>query len=130
MQHRKFPDTLNALREAANLTNRELARRAGVPETLICGLQKGSRRVGEANARQIGVALGLTGEELDTFILQAIDTSTRKVLKSAQGFPSTLINFIALQFERAGVLPHLVTECGFSTTEKDKLTLLLSDGRI
>src|SRR3954462_9625491 len=115
MQHGNFSDTLNALREAANLTNRELARRAGVPETLICGLQKGSRRVGEANARQIGVALGLEGEELNAFILQAIDTSTRKVLKSLEGFPATLLNFLALQLEKAGVLPHLVTECGFSS---------------
>jgi transcriptional regulator with XRE-family HTH domain len=126
----RFPETLNQLREQAQLTNRELARLAEVPESLISGLQKGARRVGESNARQIGVALGLTGEDLNNFVLEAIDTSTRKLLKSAQEYPSTLINYLALQLNRVGVTPHLVTDCGFATGGGDKLTLLLADGRV
>jgi transcriptional regulator with XRE-family HTH domain len=128
MQNR-FLETLNTLREDAHLTNRELARRAGVPESLISGLQTGARRVGEANARQIGEALNLTGDDLNSFVLEAIDTSTRKLMKSAQGYPSAILNLIAFQLRRAGVLPDLVKDYRFAGIEQDRVTLLLNDGR-
>jgi transcriptional regulator with XRE-family HTH domain len=128
MQNR-FPETLNTLREDAQLTNRELARRAGVPESLISGLQTGSRRVGEANARQIGRALGLADDDLNTFVLKAIDTSTRKVMKSAQEYPSAILNLVAFRLRRAGVFPDLVKDYCFAGAEQDRVTLLLNDGR-
>jgi transcriptional regulator with XRE-family HTH domain len=126
----RFPETLTAYREQANLTRRGLARGAGVPESLICGLEKGSRRVGEANARQIGEALGLLGSELNDFILQAIDTSTRKLLKQAEAYPAKLINFMATELNRAGIEPELVADCGYTSPDRDNLTLFLADGRI
>lgn len=125
MQNR-FSETLNALREEAGLTITALARRAKVPITLICGLEKGSRRVGEANGRQIGEALGLTGEELDTFVLQAMDTSACKVLKRCQDYPSALVNLVTSHLHRAGILPNAVTDYSLDV---DRVTLLLDNGR-
>lgn len=129
MQHNRFPETLNTLRRSAQLTNRELARKAKVPESLISGLQNGNRRVGETNARQIAHALELTGEQLEDFVLEAIDTSTRKLLKEAQDYPSRLLNLVAHQLRRAGVVPELVTNYTVTGNEQDRVTLLLADGR-
>lgn len=125
MQNR-FSETLNTLRQRAQLTNRALAKRAHVPESLISALQLGHRRVGEANARSIGEALGLEGEDLESFILEAIDTSTRKVMRDAQDYPSVLLNLLAHQLRRAGVLPSLVMDYAFGGGD---VTLLLNDGR-
>lgn len=130
MQDRYFPDTLRSLRMAARLTNRQLASAANVPVSLISGLQTGKRRVGEKNARQIAEALGLTGQELDRFVFEAINTSTRKVLKESQGYPSELLNLLARQLRHAGVLPQEVDRCSISEREPKALTLLLSNGRL
>jgi transcriptional regulator with XRE-family HTH domain len=129
MQHNRFPESLNTLRRRAQLTNRELARKARVPESLISGLQNGNRRVGETNARQIAEALELSGEQMEEFVLQAIDTSTRKLLKDAQGYPSALLNLVASQLRRAGVMPDLVTNYAVAGADQDRVTLLLADGR-
>jgi transcriptional regulator with XRE-family HTH domain len=128
MQNR-FPELLNGLRERNGLSNRELAKRAHVPESLISGLQLGSRRVGETNARQLGEALGLDGDRLEGFVLEAINTSTRKVMRKAVKYPSALLNMMAFQLHRAGVLPDLVTDFVFGGKDSDQITLLLNDGR-
>lgn len=129
MQDRYFSVTLQALRRNASFTNRELAEAAGVPVSLIAGLQSGKRRVGEKNARQIAMALRLSGEELDRFVFEAINTSTRKLLKESQDYPSELLNLFTRQLRRAGILPEQVNQCGFSEREPKALTLQLANGR-
>ena len=125
----RFSDILNAHMVRLNLPGCGVARRAGVPPSLISGLRQGKRRVGEANARQIGAALELQGDELEEFVLMAIDTSTRKVMKQAQGYPSALLNLVASQLRRAGVLPDLVMDYSITGEQNDRVILLLNDGR-
>ena len=130
MNRLTFPQTLQHLRHQADFTNRELAEAAGVPVSLIAGLQSGRRRVGEKNARQIGEALGLKDESLQQFILLAMDTCTRKVLKEAQKYPAQLLNMVAQKLRRAGVLPDHVQLCETSPEDSSDLRLKLSDGRV
>ena len=109
--HKTFGETLTELRTRRNLSNRGLAELAEVPYSLIPGLQSGKRRVGESRARRIGIALGLEGERLEQFVLQAINGCTEKVLKNVMGFPASLINFLPLCLRTAGILPAEVREC-------------------
>ncbi len=106
MNQADFGQLLSDLREQARLTNRELAIMAKVPHSLIAGLQSGSRRVGEFQARKIGKALELKDGALDSFVLNAINTCTDKVLEEAKGYPASFLNMIARQLRLAGVLPQ------------------------
>ena len=106
MSNAEFGKYLSSLRQKANLTNRELAINAKVPHSLIAGLQAGNRRVGEYQARKIGLALNLDGAELDSFILSAVNTCTKKVLQEAKDYPSSFLNMIAKQLRLAGILPQ------------------------
>ncbi|WP_397380032.1 multiprotein-bridging factor 1 family protein [Prosthecobacter sp.] len=105
MNQAAFGQLLSDLREQARLTNRELAIMAKVPHSLIAGLQSGSRRVGEYQARKIGKALELEDGALDSFVLNAINTCTDKVLEEAKGYPASFLNMIARQLRLAGILP-------------------------
>lgn len=125
-----FSLQLQQLRASAKLTNNELAQLADVPESLISGLQNNNRRVGEYQARKIGKALKLSEERLESFILQAINTCTEKVLEEAKGFPAELLNLLAQQLNRAGIRAesiHTFTVVG-DESEQD-VTLHLGNGR-
>jgi transcriptional regulator with XRE-family HTH domain len=129
MQEQVFSRALRFHRQSAGFTNRQLAERAGVPTSLIAGLQSGKRRVGEKNALQIGEALGLYGATLEQFVFDGINTCTRKVLRKSQGFPSQLLNFTASKLLMAGVVPSVVTGCSYSG-DLGTITLKLVDGRV
>ena len=124
-----FSDVLAELRHKAGLTNKQLAEKAGVPRSLIAGLQSGKRRVGEKNARQIAQALNLEGEDLLEFIFMAIDTSTVKVLKDVQGYPAQLINAVGWLLRQSGILPDSVMACTNPDPASGNLTLTLEAGR-
>lgn len=125
-----FSTHLKNLRLQAKLTNHELARRANVPESLISGLQNENRRVGECQARRIGVALMLSGESLEQFIYAAIDTSTEKVLVEAQGYPAAILNFLAVQLNRAGFVAESLRDLAVTGDEHERdLKLTFDDGR-
>ena len=100
-----FSTTLSVLRRRAALTNIQLADRAHVSRSIIPGLQSGKRCVGEFQARKIGAALQLEGKELEAFIFCGINRCTEKILKQAQAYPAELLNLLALQLRRAGILP-------------------------
>lgn len=106
MNQAAFGKLLSDLRERARLTNRELAVMAKVPHSLIAGLQAGSRSVGEYQARKIGKALELKDGALDSFVLNAINTCTDKVLEEAKDYPASFLNMIARQLRLAGILPQ------------------------
>jgi transcriptional regulator with XRE-family HTH domain len=130
MRHQPFSDYLTQLRTSAGLSNRELGVKAEVPRTLIAGLQSGRRRVGEYQASKIGKALGLHNEDLDAFILLAVNTCTEKVLKEAQDYPSTFINLIAKQLRLAGILPHDVANFQVNGNDKEQVVkIYLESGR-
>lgn len=125
----KFPEYLTYLRKQANFTNQQLAEKAGVPRSLIAGLQSGRRRVGEYNARMIGAALGLKDRNLEDFIYQAIDTCTEKVLKDSQAYPAELLNLLAKQLRAVGVLPEQVDQCRVQGNHQASIVALsLKDG--
>ncbi len=126
----QFSSQLHKLRTDAKLTNLELARLAGVPESLISGLQNGNRRVGEYQARKIGRALKLTGNELEQFVYTAINTCTEKVLGDAKAYPSQLLNLVALQLHRAGISADSIFDCDVTGNQHEQdVTLRLGGGK-
>lgn len=130
MVKEKFGDKLSRLRKGRNWTNRQLAANASVPSSLIAGLQAGSRSVGEYQAHKIGLALGLDGPELDSFVLEAVNTCTEKVLSEAKGYPSLFLNFIAKQLRSAGIQPHDLTNFQvIQSVEGPALRMHLDGGR-
>ncbi|HEY3899599.1 MAG TPA: helix-turn-helix transcriptional regulator [Chthoniobacter sp.] len=125
-----FSTQLYRLRTNAKLTNAQLAERADVPESLISGLQNDNRRVGEYQANKIGTALNLHGEQLEQFVLRAIDTSTEKVLKEAREYPAELLNLIAKQLKRAGICAPAIQNFNIEGDESEQhVTLSLDGGR-
>ena len=106
-----FPQRLSRLRRAAKLTNLELSELAPVSRSLIPGLQSGKRCVGPFQATKLGVALGLTGKELDSFIYSGINRSTEQVLLESQAYPAELLNVIAKQLKLAGISPDRIDDC-------------------
>jgi hypothetical protein len=107
-----------------------LARLAEVPESLISGLQNDNRRVGEYQAIKIGKALKLHGEQLEQFIYDAINGCTEKVLNEAKPYPSRLLNLVALQLHRAGILAESISDCTVSSDEFGQdVTLSLGSGK-
>lgn len=131
MNKAAFGKLLSELREKARLTNRELAVMAKVPHSLIAGLQGGSRTVGEHQARKIGLALDLEDRALDSFILNAIDTCTDKVLEESKEYPASFLNMIAKQLRLAGILPQDLKNFQINRDKGDHLLkIYLLDGRI
>lgn len=106
-----FPQLLTQLRLKAGFTNVALAEEAKVSPSLVPGLQSGRRCVGEYQARKLGVALGLSGKDLDAFIFSGIDRCSEKVLMEAQPYPTQLLNLLARQLRRAGVGPEKISRC-------------------
>ena len=131
MRHQPFSDYLTQLRTSAGLSNRELAVKAEVPRTLIAGLQSGRRRVGEYQASKIGKALGLHNEDMDSFVLSAVNTCTEKVLNDAKEYPSSFINLVARQLRMAGISPQTLRNYQVNAIGSDQVVkLYLDDGRI
>jgi transcriptional regulator with XRE-family HTH domain len=125
-----FSSQLSSLRKAVKLTNHELARKADVPKSLIAGLQSGKRRIGELQARRLGAALGLTGSELERFILAAIDTCTEKVLDEAKSYPAEFLNLIARQLRRAGIFADSIVRYVIDGDDSEQsIRLSLGNGR-
>lgn len=128
--HEQFSSHLLKLRTKARLTNEQLAALANVPESLISGLQNNNRRVGELPAIRIGKALNLTGEDLEHFIYLAINTSSRKVLNEAKGYPAQLLNLLAVQLRQAGILAESIRDYAVLGDEHQQdVTLTLNSGK-
>ena len=125
-----FSTLLSRLRRNAKLTNIELAQQARVSRSLIPGLQSGKRRIGEYQARKLGVALGLAGDALDEFILRAIDECSEKLLRASLPYPAPLLNLLARQLRTAGIEPDQVSECVvIEDSDEAEATIHLNDGR-
>jgi len=128
-----FSQRLNALRTRFNLTNAKLADIAKVPESLISGLQSGTRNIGENNARKIGAALGLTEGDLEEFVYLAINNSVERVLHEFKGYPAEVLNLVAMELREAGIGPQAVTKCirnpSLGSGSNPDAALYLKDGR-
>lgn len=107
----------------AGLTNIQLAKRADVPCSLIAGLQSGKRRIGELQARRIGLALGLHGTQFEEFIFEAINQCSEKVLFESRPYPAEVLNIWAKVLRGAGITPEQV-RCAKLTGNEVTLALL------
>ena len=86
--------------------------------------------MGEFQAQKIGLALGLDGPELDSFVMEAVNTCTEKVLSEAKGYPSLFLNFIAKQLRSAGIQPHDLTNFQIiQSVEGPAVRMYLDGGR-
>ena len=125
-----FSNKLNSLRTQRNLTVRELAKLADVPNSLISGLQTENRVIGEFSARKIGVALQLHSEELDDFVYLAVNNCSEKVLKASKDYPVEVINFSAGELYALGILPEKIMHCVRKPPADDaNAALYLNDGK-
>ena len=106
-----FANKLKTLKQARNLSVRELAQQAGVSGGLISGLLHGYRIIGEKTARKIAGALSLQGEELEDFIHSALNNGcTEKVLNASKGFPSEVLNLVAGELNALGISPDRIKQ--------------------
>lgn len=126
-----FSTLLRCLRKDAKFTNAQLANRAEVPPSLISGLQTRKRRVGEFQARKIGRALHLQGEQLEAFVLRAVDTCTEKVLNESAPYPAELLNFLPKQLLQDGVSADAIDGIHVTVArgKPGNIQLFLIDGR-
>ncbi len=128
MKTETFGNRLNTLRKQRNLTVHQLAKLAGVQQSLISGLNSGKRVIGEYTARKIGRALQLDGQELETFVYQAINNCSEKVLDDYQDYPAEVLNLIAGVLESIGIAPGRITACVRKPSDADA-AIYLDDGR-
>jgi hypothetical protein len=116
-----------------NLTVQELADKANLPATLISGLQSSNRHIGENNARRLGLALNLSGRELDTFVYEAINRCSEKLLEDSKKYPAEIINLAAKHLQQLGINGEQVTRCVLKPKLKDgsepDAVVFLNDGR-
>lgn len=125
-----FATKLYNLRTSHHLTSAELAIKANVPPSLISGLQSGNRVIGEYNARKIGKALHLTGDELEEFIYLAISQCSEKVLTASKNYPAAIINLVASKLQEQGILPEKISQCVRRPKKNDAdAALYLDDGK-
>jgi transcriptional regulator with XRE-family HTH domain len=106
-----FAERLNTLRKQRLLTVQELAASAGVPPSLVSGLQSGNRVIGEFVARKLAKALHLDGEESESFVYLAINGCSEKVLQSSKRYPAELLNLIAGELLARGISPDRISHC-------------------
>lgn len=106
-----FANKLSDLRTTRGFTSTELAHRAGVPQSLICGLQKQNRVIGEYAARKIGKALQLSGNELEDFVYLAINDCSDKVLQAFKDYPAEVLNLIAGELKAFGIPANKISRC-------------------
>ena len=124
-----FADALNKLRKANHLTVYELAKRAGVPQSLISGLQTGNRQIGEYVARKLAKVLQLENEELEDFVYLAINDCSEKVLQRSKDYPAEVLNLIAGELHNRGIFPDSIMGCVRKPSSNTDAALYLNDGK-
>jgi len=128
MNTENFGNTLNRIRKQQHLTVHQLAKLAGVPQSLISGLQTNNRVIGEYNARKIGKALQLDGDDLESFVYLAINNCTERVLNEFKSYPAEVLNLIAGVLESMGISPENIKRCIRKHNGADA-ALYLNDGK-
>ena len=122
-----FGTKLNNLKIARGLSSVELAHRAGISEGLLSGLIHDQRVIGEYQARKIGNALQLKGNELEEFVYAAINNCSEKVLASSKKYPARLINLVTAKLQERGIAPDEIHRCVCDGNNADA-SLFLKDG--
>jgi transcriptional regulator with XRE-family HTH domain len=120
-----FKELLREERQRAQLSGKQLAELANVPESLISGLQTGTRRIGEKQAARIANALSLSEPKFSRFIFTAMNESEERLLSCASRYPVEALNFVPLFMNESGVLSSQITQCNI---EKNTLEIGLETG--
>jgi len=133
-----FGERLRALRQAARLTQEELAGRAGMTAAGISAIERGIRtRTYPRTVTALADALGLAGEDRDAFEALAGRAGPGGPLPGpaagAAALPAQLTTFIGRERDRARVRPvlegaRLVTLAGPGGVGKTRLALEVAAG--
>jgi len=128
-----FANTLTAHRNRLNLTVQTLADKAKVNPTLVSGLQNNKRQVGENNARRLGIALNLSGKELENFVYAAINECSEKVMEQNKPYPAEVLNLCAKQLQESGIDGDQISRCVLKPKLQDgrepDAIVYMNDGR-
>jgi transcriptional regulator with XRE-family HTH domain len=73
-EHRRFVNTLRAVREAQGVTQVQLSERLGRNQSYISNIERGQRRLDVIEFMHIAEALGRRASELFPEILKAVKT--------------------------------------------------------
>jgi len=128
-----FANTLTAHRNRLKLTVQSLADKAKVNPTLVSGLQNSRRQIGENNARRLGVALNLSGRELENFVYAAINECSEKIMENCKPYPAEVLNLCAKHLQEQGINADNVTRCVLKPKLQDgkepDAIVYMNDGR-
>jgi hypothetical protein len=108
----EFELHLWSLRDRQHLTLRQLDELSGAPYSMISCLEHGDRAVGGDVAANLATALGLCGEERETFLLMAAATRRKdRLVGYARTLAPELVNFVPRVLARFGVNLEAVDAC-------------------
>lgn len=128
-----FGNTLTTLRNRMNLTVQDLANKAKVNPTLVSGLQNSRRQIGENNARRLGMALDLSGVELENFVYAAINECSEKIMENCKPYPAEVLNLCARHLQEQGIDGEQIDRCVLKPKLQDgrepDAVVYLNDGR-
>jgi predicted transcriptional regulator len=124
--HLTLGECLKKQREKLNITVQAVADRAGVAQSLVSGLQTGSRRCAEDNAKRIAVALEMNEGQQREFVYLALNSSVNRVLQENMAYPAEVLNMVANGLRTAGIGAQQIAQ---ASSEGNISTLLLNDGR-
>ena len=107
---KQFGPHLILKRKEQGMSGRALARKANISESLLSGLQKGDRAIGEKQAKRIATALNLENQEHSDFVFMAMNESRDRLLKSSEDYPVETLNFLPLLLRKMGIYPEMISE--------------------
>jgi transcriptional regulator with XRE-family HTH domain len=128
MKTESFGITLNTLRKQRRLTVHQLAKMAGVHQSLISGLNTDSRIIGEVSARKIAKALGLEGSDQEAFVYLAINNCSDRVLAQFKQYPAEALNLVASVLANSGISAEQIVRFERKPDSSDA-SIYLADGK-
>jgi transcriptional regulator with XRE-family HTH domain len=123
---KQFKDLIKNKRTELNLTSKELSKLSRVSESLLSGLQSGTRRIGEKQAYRIASALGLEEDEHCKFVFAAMNESTQRLLESSRSYPVEILNFLPTLLRNRGIPPDSILN---SSALEERIEISLSNGK-
>ena len=107
---KEFKNHLKIKRKEQEMTSRELAARSSVSPSLLSGLEKGNRVIGEKQAKRIAAALNLENQEHSDFVFMAMNESRDRLLDLSEDYPVETLNFLPLLLRKVGISPEMISE--------------------
>ena len=105
-----FKNHLKLKRKELGMSGKTLARKANISESLLSGLQKGDRAIGEKQAKRIATALNLENQEHSDFVFMAMNESRDRLLDLSEDYPVETLNFLPLLLRKMRISPEMISE--------------------